>query len=289
MRPKQWTKNLLVFAAVLFVGRIGEPEAFGRAVLCFVAMCMTSSAVYVWNDLLDQERDRAHPIKKNRPLASGDIGPNAAVAMCVALLAGGLGIAAYLNTTTVVIVAVYLVMQVLYNLLLKAKPVADVFTIAVGFILRAAVGAAAVVVLISPWLLFCTGALALQLGFAKRRHELILQGGATDSREALRGYSRSALDALVVMSACVAMVFYGIYSLLSETARTHPSLFVTSLFVGYGICRYVYLVFQSDEGGEPENLVFGDRHMLVSIVLFLITAFLAMRGVRIPIVDGYQP
>ncbi len=289
LRPKQWSKNLLVFAAPLFAGRMGDSDSVDRALLCFAAMCLCSSAVYIVNDVLDRDRDRAHPVKKNRPIASGRVSVSTAWMVLGAMLAGGLGLAALLNTTTLVIAGVYVALQGLYNGWLKAMPVADVFTISVGFILRAAIGASAVVVLISPWLLVCTGALALQLGFAKRRHEFDLQGGDSTSREALAGYSRAALDALVVMSACVAMVFYGIYSILSETARTHPSLFLTSLFVGYGICRYVFLVFKDGEGGEPENVVFSDRHMLASIVLFLVAAALAMQGVRIPIVDGHQP
>ncbi|MCW5942481.1 MAG: UbiA prenyltransferase family protein [Fimbriimonadaceae bacterium] len=289
MRPKQWTKNFLVFAALLFAIRFREPASVQAALLCFAAMCLASSSVYVLNDVLDIERDRAHPVKRKRPLASGQLGLPVAVVVGIVCLAGGLGLAALLNRTTFVIVATYLVLQLAYNVRLKHLPIADVFTISVGFVLRAAVGAAAIVALISPWLLFCTGALALQLGFSKRRHELILQGDRVEeSRATLKAYSRASLDALVVMSACGAALFYGIYSILSDTARTHPGLFVTSLFVFYGVSRYVFLAFSNDEGGEPETLLFTDPHMVFSVLGFLLTAVLALLGLRIPILDGYQ-
>ena len=184
------------------------------------------------------------------------------------------------------IVGIYVGMQILYNWRLKHVPVADVFTIAIGFVLRAVLGAAAIAVNISGWLLFCTGALALMLGFAKRRTEFILQGSDRESsRESLIHYSRSALDAIVVMFAAGAAMSYGIYTLQSKTAQRFPGLILTSLFVFYGITRYVLLIFTIDEGGEPADVLFKDRHMIASVLLFVAAAVLAMSGFRLPFIE----
>ena len=162
----------------------------------------------------------------------------------------------------------------------------DVFVIATGFIVRAVLGASALVVAISGWFLFCTGALALMLGFAKRRNEFITQGEtASSSRESLTHYSKPALDALVVIFATGAAICYGIYTLQSSAAREHPSLILTAPFVFYGITRYVLLVFQQDEGGEPADLLFGDWHIIGSVVCFIAAAALAISGLKLPFLE----
>lgn len=287
LRPKQWTKNLLVFAALLFTGSYGDTKLVGLAVLAFVAMCLISSGVYIFNDIRDKERDAKHPRKKNRPIASGSVSVATASAIGVVLLVAGLGLAFPLQAKAMWIVTVYLALQVLYNGWLKMVPIADVFLISSGFVLRAALGAAAINVQVSGWLLFCTGALALLIAFGKRRHEFVLQGEDRQaSRESLQHYTRSALDSLVTMSACAAAICYGVYSLESGTAQKHPALIITAPFVFYGICRYVFLVFSVDEGGEPENLLFKDPHIVASLVLFVATALLAMSGLPMPLLDS---
>lgn len=286
IRPKQWAKNLLVFAAPLFAARMGEPEAALRAVLAFAAMCLISSATYVVNDWLDRDRDRLHPEKADRPLASGRISGGVAVFLAVLLAGVGFGLAAALSMGSLKVVGVYAVLQVLYNLWLKRIPVADVFTLATGFVLRAILGATAVWVPISGWLLFCTGALALMLGFAKRRHEFILQGEErAASRSSLAGYSLQTLNALLIMTATGAAICYGIYTLDSKTAAKYPAIVITNLPVLYGICRYVLLVFSRDEGGEPSDTLFRDWHMLCSILLFVGCALLALGGFQIPLLE----
>lgn len=231
-------------------------------------MCLTSSATYIVNDAIDVERDRQHPTKKNRPLASGQIPMNRALLLAACLLALGLGIAAWLNVASLMILLAYLVLQALYNWKLKMEPVADVFTIAIGFVLRAVLGAAAIAVPISGWLLFCSGSIALMLGFAKRRHEYILQGAI--ARESLNRYNRQVLDGLLLMSASGASMFYAIYSLQSRTAEKHHLLPITVPFVIYGIARYVYLSFMLDEGGEPADLILKDTHILFAIIGFVL-------------------
>jgi 4-hydroxybenzoate polyprenyltransferase len=286
LRPKQWSKNVLVLAAWVFAGKVGDAAATGLAFTAFAAMCLASSAVYVWNDLLDAERDRNHPEKKSRPIASGAIGRPAAWVLSALLAAAALGTASTLNRTSLAIVAVYLLMQVAYNFWAKRVPVLDVFVIAAGFVLRAVAGATALSVTIGAWLLVCTGSLALMLACAKRRHELVLQGGsATLSRDSLGGYGQIAVDALVVFFASQAAISYGVYSIESKTAEQHPALIVTLPFVVYGIARYLLLVFSRGEGGEPADVLTRDSHILASLVLFGLAAAAAMNGLALPFLD----
>jgi 4-hydroxybenzoate polyprenyltransferase len=287
LRPKQWTKNLLVFAALLFTGTFDSAQPVLLTVLAFLAMCAASSATYIANDVQDAARDRLHPKKRHRPIAAGLVSPRSAAAVAVLLIAGALAVGIYLGPLATTILVLYLVLQVLYNVGLKAVPVADVYLIATGFVLRAALGAAAIHVVVSGWLLFCTGALALMLGFGKRRNEFILQGEErAATRQSLVHYNRHALDALVVMFATAAALCYGVYTLESQTARAFPALIMTAPIVFYGVTRYVVLIFTMDEGGEPEDLLFRDPHLVATIVLFVLTAGIAMSGVRLPLLEG---
>ncbi len=286
LRVKQWSKNLLVFAAYIFSYGTTHIETLGLAICAFFSMSMVSSATYIVNDWRDVEKDRAHPKKRFRPIASGAIAPNAALVIAAFCLATGVGLATWLGKEVVAIIVAYLLLQVAYNTALKKVPVADVYIISTGFVLRAALGAAAIHVLISGWLLFCTGALALMLGFGKRRNEFIIQGEAAGlSRDSLVHYNRASLDALVVMFACSAAMCYGIYSLQSATATKYPSLIITAPFVFYGITRYVLMVFIGNQGGEPEEMMFKDRHILVTILLFLASAAVCVSGFRIPLIE----
>lgn len=278
-RPKQWTKNLLVFAALLFTGGFKESSLVINALLAFVAMSLISSATYVVNDLIDLERDRAHPKKRTRPIASGLIRPPVAIGFAVLLAAISLGISGYLGRTSLTLILVYVALQVAYNLGLKRQPVADVFVISSGFILRAILGAAAISVQISSWLLLCTGALALMLGFGKRRNEFVTQGeDRGKSRESLEGYNLPVLDTLLAMTSAGASLCYALYVIESSTGQRYHALIFTTVFVFYGISRYVYLVFKQGEGGEPENLLFRDPHILFTILGFVLFAVLAVSG-----------
>lgn len=289
LRPKQWTKNLLVFAGLLFTGSFDERDLVVRAMLAFVAMGLASSGTYALNDALDVERDRQHPRKKLRPVAAGEITPNSAIVLGTILMTLGVALGFLLNVETGSVVSGYLVLQAFYNGVLKRIPVADVFGLSLGFLLRAIAGATAIAVAISPWLLFCTASLALLLGFAKRRNEFVsMEGARQETRSSLGGYSLPSLDGLVLVSAAVAAICYGIYSIESPTAASHPALFLTAPFVFYGICRYLYLVFTFDEGGEPEAILIRDRHVWGSVVGFLVTAYLAMRGIDLPWIEGMR-
>ncbi|MCB8933332.1 MAG: decaprenyl-phosphate phosphoribosyltransferase [Chthonomonadaceae bacterium] len=285
-RPKQWTKNLLVFAAPLFVSDQLEPGALSKSLVAFAAMCLASGAVYAFNDLSDVEQDRAHPTKRNRPVASGRIGRGEAGFIGALELIGALALAWAIGAKPFIVVLVYVGLQAVYVLGAKRVPVTDVFLIGTGFVLRAALGAIAIQVQISAWLLLCTGALALLLGFGKRRSEFVLQGDArAASRESLGAYSKQALDVLVTACATVAAICYGIYAVESQTAKSHPALILSSVFVFYGICRYLFLAFGADEGGEPETLLLTDVHLIASVVLFVGSVLLAFSGFRMGFVN----
>jgi len=289
MRPKQWTKNLLVFAAPLFTAGLGDQHKLFPALIAFASLCLASSTIYVINDLLDVERDRQHPKKCKRPIASGAVPVPVAIAMIPVLLIGALALALLASKSAAILVGIYLVLQSTYNLGMKHTAVADVFAISLGFVLRAVVGAAAIDVKISSWLLFCTGALALMLGYGKRRQEFILKGEERGlTRESLNHYSLQALDALVIMSATAAAIAYGIYSINSRTAQHFPAIILTSVPVIYGISRYLLVAFTQDEGGEPESLLFSDRHILLSVVAFIACAAIAMSGFKIPFLEGLR-
>ncbi len=270
LRVPQWVKNFFVLAALLFSGRATEPAAVFAALGAFLAFCLLSSTVYVLNDLADREADRAHPLKRLRPLASGLIGTGAAVGTALALGTVGLGVAISLGTTLGLIGAAYLVLNWLYSAWLKHVVILDVFCLASFFLLRILAGAAAVEVAPSIWLILCGSLLALYLGFAKRRHELLLLGDESAAhRRVLSDYSPIFLDQMSVVLLSVTLVSYVMYTLVSETARAVGSnmLVYSTVFVLYGAFRYLYLVHQRD-GGNTET-VLTDRALLVDGLLWL--------------------
>jgi len=276
LRPKQWVKNVFVFAPLILTQGYQNSEFVRLALLAFVAMCLLSSSTYIANDLIDLERDRVHPKKKARPIAVGSVSPGLAKALSAVLVVAGLGLAYAVNLGTLKVALAYLALQVLYNLSLKRIPIADVFTLSTGFVLRALMGAVAIRVPVSVWLFLCTGAIALLLGFGKRRHEFVSQGeDRTRTREALGGYTLETLNVLLIVASCAAVASYGLYSIESETARQHKLLAFSSPFVLYGVCRYLMLVWQG-EGGEPESLVLSDPHLIVTFILFTASVVAAL-------------
>jgi 4-hydroxybenzoate polyprenyltransferase len=276
LRPKQWVKNVFVFAPLILTQGYQRYEQVQGALLAFIAMCLLSSATYIANDLLDLERDRLHPKKSKRPLAAGIVSTQLAITIALILMASGLALAAYVNVGALKVGVAYLGLQVLYNFYLKKIPIADVFTLSTGFVLRALMGAVAIRVPVSVWLFLCTGAIALLLGFGKRRHEFVTQGeDRIRTREALGGYTLDTLNVLLIVASCAAVASYGLYSIESETAKQHKLLAFSSPFVLYGVCRYLMLVWQG-EGGEPESLVLTDKHLITTFVLFTLSVIAAL-------------
>lgn len=276
MRPKQAIKNLFVFAALVFAGHLTDPvkgpQNFARTLLAFVLFSLVAGSVYLLNDIMDVQQDRAHPEKCNRPIAAGVLSIHLAWIVMIMIAVFGLGASLLIDLSFGLVVLAYFVMQIAYCLALKRMVLLDVFTIAAGFVLRTVAGAMIIHVHISQWLLLCTLQLALFLGFGKRRQELVLLGdGAGSHRAILSEYSLPFLDQMINIVAGVTIVCYSVYTIESDTAKLHPHLWITVPFVLYGVCRYLYLVYQRGWGGAPDEALRKDRMLQLAIVLWFIT------------------
>ena len=283
MRPRQWTKNLALFVGLVFAQQLFTLTSFERACVAFVVFCLASSCVYIFNDLLDLERDRQHPTKSQRPLASGDLPIPWAIATIGILLLGCAGLTLLLfrmpipqtdifaslggaNVLFALTVVTYLTLMALYSVWLKHIVLLDVFIIASGFVLRILAGAVVIPVMISPWLYLVTILLSLFLALSKRRHELVLlQGEASNHRQILKEYSLPLLDQLITIVMAATIMAYSLYTFQGPTGNHR--LMITIPLVLYGMFRYLYLMHMRMEGGSPEEVLLRDRHMLGTVVL----------------------
>ena len=289
IRPNQWVKNGFVLVGLLFGHAWSDPARVQAALVAFVAFCAIASAVYVLNDWFDRERDRQHPTKRRRPIASGEVGGGLAAGLTVALLAlafgstllpalaavaqgsGGLRLAALL--------ALYAVLNLAYSMGLKRVPILDCALIALGFMLRLLAGTWAIGIAPSRWLIVCGLAVTLFLAFSKRRAELAALGeGAGTHREVLERYSLPLLDQFLAITATAILVTYSVYTVSDDTVRTHGSdqLLWTLPMVAYGLFRYLYLVFQRGAGGDPSRDVLADGHLVVAALAWLATVVWAL-------------
>jgi 4-hydroxybenzoate polyprenyltransferase len=271
LRRDQWTKNLIVFAGVIFGRHLFEPGDFARAVAAFAIFCALSGVVYLVNDLLDRESDRRHPLKSARPIASGALSPS--VAAVAAALLGGAALAAsfWLRPAFGLVVVAYAVLQALYSASLKHIVILDVLTIALGFVLRAVAGAVVIAVPVSQWLLICTILLALFLGLSKRRHEIVLLADhATGHRPILQEYSPYLLDQMIAVVTASTLMAYAFYTMDPDTVARFGTdrLALTIPFPLYGIFRYLYLVHQKRGGGSPSEMLVNDRPLLLCVALW---------------------
>jgi 4-hydroxybenzoate polyprenyltransferase len=270
LRPRQWTKNLLLFAGIIFAAKLGDLSRWGEAVAAFAAYCAASSASYLVNDVRDAPHDRLHPSKRLRPIAHGDLSPRLAEALAAALLIAAVLLVAPLGLASILFLCTFLALQAAYTLSLKHVVLLDVMTIAGLFVVRAAAGAAAVEVRISPWLLLCTALLALFLALAKRRGELVLVGAeATPGRPVLEGYSLALVDQLVTVVAASTVISYCLYTF---TARGSKAMMITIPFVLFGVFRYLLLMHARDLGEEPEEVLLRDAPILLCIAGWAVTA-----------------
>jgi len=279
LRPEQWTKNLFVFAGVLFGGHLLDVPAMLRAVAAFAVFCALSGVVYIFNDLADRTADQQHPLKRLRPIASGRLAPSTAAIAAIILGVVSLAAAVLLSPRFAVLSATYVALLVLYSIVLKHLVIIDALTIAAGFVLRAAAGAVAVFVPISHWLLVCTTLLALFLVLSKRRHELtLLADGAMTHRPILEEYSPYLLDQMIAVVTASTLVAYSVYSTSTETAErlNTTRLGLTIPFVLYGIFRYLYLVHQKRAGGSPADLLLTDRPLLACVGLWALSVALIL-------------
>ncbi len=279
LRPSQWVKNGVVLAGLIFAGEVGHTDKVIMAFQALIAFCFFSSAVYVINDILDRERDRQHPLKKNRPIASGKVTVGTALVMMVLLLAGGSVISYLTNINVLIVGLIYFVLNLFYSTVLKNIVIIDVMTIAAGFVLRALAGAVAIGVEFSGWLLVTTFVLALFLGFGKRRHEItFLEKEASSHRKILEKYSPYLLDQLIGVVTASTVITYLFYTLSPEVGMKLDTkyLFATIPFVIYGIFRYLYLVHKEERGGSPTKLLLTDPPLLIDVVLWLATIVLIL-------------
>lgn len=274
LRPDQWSKNLLVFAGLLFGLQLGNPAAVGRAIAAFAIFCVLSGVVYLINDVLDREADRLHPLKKHRAIASGILTVNAALLAAAVLGCVALAAAWWLNRPFGLCATAYLALLTVYSGSLKHVVILDVLTIAVGFVLRAAAGALVIEVPISQWLLVCTILLALFLALAKRRQEIVLLAdGAPSHRRILDEYSPYLLDQMISVVTASTFLSYAFYTMSPETIEKFGTswLGITIPFPLYGIFRYLYLVHKRQGGGSPSEMLLNDKPLLACVALWALT------------------
>lgn len=274
MRPRQWPKNAFVFAALIFDLQLIQIDSVLRALAGFVLLCLASSAVYLVNDLADIQADRSHPLKRKRPLASGALRPSVAIVAAAVLAAVALAGGFALSTTFGAIVLGYGLLNLLYSFGLKHVPIVDVLVVAAGFVLRVAAGVSLIVVeRFSPWLYVCMTLLALLIAFGKRRAEIVLlEDTAGAHRRVLDGYTLPLLDQLLSIVSAATIVAYSLYTFSAENLPGNHLMMLTIPFVLYGIFRYLHLIHVENAGGSPEELVFTDRPLAATILLWGLTA-----------------
>lgn len=275
MRPKQWIKNIFVFAGLVFANDLllTNPSKVLVVLAAFALWCLTASSIYLINDLADIQKDREHPKKRYRPLASGHLAPSSAITATIVFLGIGLPTAWLLHPWFGAILMLYVIKQIAYSFVLKHVVILDVFIIAAGFVLRTVSGVVVLGISISPWLLICTGLLSLFLALSKRRHELVLlESGAGSHRRVLDDYSRELLQEMISIITAATIIAYILYTLETENpnipTRPFPLMLITVPFVIYALFRYLYLVYKKDEGGSTEEMLIKDLPMLINIMLW---------------------
>lgn len=282
LRPRQWVKNLFVFAGVIFSQQMLTPLAW-TALGAFAIFCGLSGAIYLFNDVADAERDRLHPSKRLRPIASGELSRTTAAIVGALLLAGCLAAAFRVGVAFGLVALGYGALLTAYSVWLKHIVILDVLTVAAGFVLRAVAGAVAVDAEISGWLLICTILIALFLALGKRRHEYrSLARDAAAHRPILAEYSESFLDQMISVVTASTVTAYALYTMSPETvAKFHTRLLPLTLpFVLYGIFRYLYLLYRRDLGGNPSDLLVTDRALLFDGILWVVATFAIIYGSR---------
>ena len=284
LRPRQWTKNFFVFAGLVFSQHLIDAVQVVQVLGAFVVFCMASGCIYLFNDLVDLQRDRLHPLKSLRPLASGRLAVGVARWALAALLGLTVGLGFLLGLPFLTVILVYLGVQIFYSLLLKRIVILDVFCIAAGFVLRILAGAVVIQVDVSRWLVVCTLMVSLFLGLAKRRHELTLAGeDATSHREVLADYSPDLLDQLISVVTAATVLSYTLYTVDPETVAKFGTgnLVLTVPFVLYGVFRYLYLIHMKGggaggAGGSPESTLLNDPPLLANISLWGLVVVLVL-------------
>lgn len=283
MRPRQWYKNLVIYVAFFFTVNeawdFAAPDAafviFAKMTAAAALFSALSGAVYIYNDILDADRDRRHPQKRHRPIASGRLPVAAAWPAAAVLAAAGVGGAFALEPAFGVIAAAYAAIQIAYSLFLKRAALVDVFVISLGMAMRAAAGAAVMQAPISPWLYLCAALAALVLALVKRRSELqrsVVGGDAATQRDSLGEYTVATLDRLITIAAAAALIAYSLYTFTAPNLPDNNAMMLTIPFVAFGVFRYIFLTDKSQAGESPEDLLFSDRPLVAALLLWLLSA-----------------
>lgn len=278
MRPIQWTKNIIIFVPLIFSHNLFNPRMFSEAIGSFIIFCLLSSAAYLINDLFDLEKDKQHPIKSKRPLSSGQITKVNVIIVTTLLLLISLPIAFWLNKYFGYTTVAYLVLQLVYSSLLKSIVILDVFSIAAGFVLRVVAGGWVISFAISSWLIICTILLSLFLALGKRRHELTMLGeNASAHRNVLNKYNQSLLDQMIAVVTASTVIAYALYTRAPETIEKFGvGMIYTIPFVLYGIFRYLYLIHQKREGGNPEKILVEDKPLILNILFYVLVVLIVL-------------
>jgi 4-hydroxybenzoate polyprenyltransferase len=280
MRPHQWYKNLVLFAGILFSFNLLAISMWFEVILAFLIFCMISGSEYLINDVIDREKDKIHPTKSNRPIASGELSIYYALTTAILLIGIGLYGAYSLNFPFFVSAVSYLLLVVLYSLFLKQYFIIDILTISSGFVIRAIAGCVAIGVIISPWLILCTFFLAFFFALGKRRYELLLMGSvANNHRKVLAGYSSGIMDQMITITTAVLIMSYSLYTFLAD----NRIMMITIPIVIYGIFRYLSLLYSKDPKGDPEML-FQDRGLLLTFSLWLLLVLIILSTKEIYVV-----
>ncbi len=283
MRPKQWTKNLLLFAGIIFTGKLLDSSIILKAFEGFVIFCLLSGSVYLINDIKDINSDRNHPRKKKRPIASGALSVPTALSASIIFSIISITASFIINFWFGVCSVIYFLMITAYSLFLKHVVIIDIMLLALGFVIRALAGILVIQtpdmnIKITPWFIICTMFLALFIGICKRRHEImLLNDGAPSTRPVLDDYSAALLDQMVAVTTSATVISYALWTSLSEISGRHQGILVYTLpFVIYGIFRYLYITYKKEEGGAPEEVLLKDKLMLGNILLWLISVVLIL-------------
>lgn len=278
VRPKQWLKNSFVLAPLIFGKELFIPHQAMLAIIAFTGFCLTASAVYILNDIVDVRADRAHPEKRNRPIAAGVISTTQAVTLLVLVIAAAGSLALLTPLRFGLVLAAYFLMNLAYSFRLKEVVLLDVFVIAAGFMLRVMGGAIAIGVPVSSWLVLCTMFISLFLGFGKRRGEIVLSQeiGQASGRRVLQLYRVDFLDHMLTITAAGTMIAYALYTVSPRTIEVFGTdkMIYTTVFVIYGVFRYLYLVHMSQQSENPTNAVTSDAPILLTGVLWICTCAL---------------
>lgn len=265
MRPTQWYKNLVIFIGIIFSLNLFNLNLWITVISAFIIFCLLSGSIYLINDVLDIEKDRKHPKKSKRPLASGTLKPSIAIISAILFILISMVWSYFINLNFLIIAVAFFTLITAYSLFLKQIVIVDILVISVGFVLRAMAGAFSISIMVSPWLIICTFLLALFLALGKRRHELFLLGDLSpEHRQSMYGYSTKMLDQMIIITTSMLIMSYCLYTFFSGKIL----MMLTIPFAFYGIFRYLFLIHSQNIGGEPEML-FKDRGMLLSIILWV--------------------